>query len=214
LPVLRIPFAVDAALFAPRSGRPDEPGSAADRAATLCHVADMNPVKDQVSLITALAMLAQEREATLHWVGDGPELGRLRRLARELGVYDRIRWWGRVPHAVVPHVMGLSVAFALSSRHEAQGVALAEAACCGLAIACTSVGIAPELHRPATHLAPPRDPAALAAAMGAALDTGTKERADLRRATAQRFGIDAVDRRVDQVYARVAARGGRAPLAA
>ncbi len=197
VPVLRIPFAVDPDQFHAADVCP---------APVFSHVADMNRVKDQECLIVALAILARDRPGiALHWVGDGPRCGALRSLARELNVDHRIRWWGRVPHTVVASVYARSAAFVLSSRHEAQGVVLTEAACSGLPIAATAVGVAPELLPSGTHIARTRDPMGLAVAMQRALETSTATRQRLREGAIARFGRATVDRRLDTAYRRVVA---------
>ncbi len=50
-------------------------------------------------LIRALALLPRELgDPLLTLIGDGPESDRLRRLARELGVEERVRFHGQLPH--------------------------------------------------------------------------------------------------------------------
>jgi glycosyltransferase involved in cell wall biosynthesis len=195
LPVVRVPFGVDPDRFGPRT-RVVQP--------VFVHVADMNPVKDQSTMIVSLALLAREfGDVELHWVGDGPCCGDLRRLARALNVDRRIHWWGRVPHTAITTAYGRAAAFVLSSRHEAQGVVLAEAASAGLPIATTAVGIAHELPSSGAHVVRARDPHALAQAMRAALLTDEPSRRRLQDAAGARFGIAVVDRRLDAVYRRV-----------
>jgi glycosyltransferase involved in cell wall biosynthesis len=200
IPVWRIPFGVDTGRFAPVESAGE---------AVLVHVGDMNPVKDQETLVIAVAQLAGRLERLeLHWVGDGPRCAALRSLARRLGVESAIHWWGRVPHTAVHAAYSRAAAFVASSRHEAQGVALCEAAACGLPTASTGVGVAPELPSGAVHLARQRDPAGLAGAILGALATGADDRLALRDGVARRFGIEAVDRRLDRAY-RLAAAPGR-----
>ncbi len=136
----------------------------------LVHVAELNPVKDQATLLQALALLAQVQPAVrLDLVGGGPQLAQLRRLARDLGVARRIQWWGQVPPSAVPLALARAGAFVLSSLHEGQGMVLAEAAAAGLPIASTQVGMAPDLPAEGVRLARPGDPVALARAMAWAL---------------------------------------------
>jgi glycosyltransferase involved in cell wall biosynthesis len=177
------PYGVDVVRFRPRRF-PRHP--------TLLHVADLNPVKDQATLLQAFAgVAARLPDAELHLVGGGPELARLRRLERELGLGGRIRWWGQIPHSAIHWVFARAGALAVSSLHEAQGIVLAEAAAAGLPIASTAVGMAADLPHEAVRLASPGDATGLTQAMLAALQSGAP------RQRARRAGRDAAVRLYD-----------------
>jgi glycosyltransferase involved in cell wall biosynthesis len=176
------------------------------------HVAELNPVKDQATLLQALALLAQVLPAVrLDLVGGGPQLARLRRLARDLGVARCIQWWGQVPPGVVPLALGRADAFVLASRHEGQGMALAEAASAGLPIASTQVGMAPDLPAEGVRLAPPGDPVGLARAMAWALgvaadpDARRHVQGTLREAAVRDYDVRVCVGRWLALYARLIA---------
>jgi glycosyltransferase involved in cell wall biosynthesis len=99
-----------------------------DDVAVLC-VARLSPEKGQDTLIAAAALLADPRVVVL-LAGGGRERARLERLAAELGVrlvvLPELPWERIVERYVVADV------FALLSRHEPWGVAVNEAAACGL----------------------------------------------------------------------------------
>lgn len=76
----------------------------------------------------------------LRIVGDGPLAGKLKRLANELGVADRVRWLGAVRPEAMPDVFAQCHAFVLASRHETFGVVAAEALMCGKPILTTRCG--------------------------------------------------------------------------
>lgn len=137
--------------------------------ARLVAVSDLRPVKDHATLLEAFAALSSRREVRLDLVGAGETLAATRALAARLGVDQHVRYWGWVP-PVVGHVPFLSAnAFVHASRHEAQGIALIEAACLGLPIATTDVGVADALPGPC-RVVQVGDVAALAAAMDDALN--------------------------------------------
>jgi glycosyltransferase involved in cell wall biosynthesis len=137
----------------------------------LLHVGELNPVKDQATLLRAFAKVLETHPAVnLDLVGGGPQLAHLRRMARELGVASRIQWWGQIPPAAIPYAFDQSSAFVLASRHEGQGMVLAEAAAAGLPIASTRVGMAADLPTAGVRLAAPGDVPGLAQAMREALD--------------------------------------------
>ncbi|MEO8083484.1 MAG: glycosyltransferase [Ardenticatenales bacterium] len=144
-------------------------GEPVGQRACLVAVSDLRPVKDHATLLEAFAALCARRAVRLDLVGAGETLGATRALAARLGVAQHVRYWGWVP-PVVAHVPFLSAhAFVHASRHEAQGIALIEAACLGLPVATTAVGVAGALPGPC-RVVQEGDVAALAAAMEDALD--------------------------------------------
>ena len=128
-------------------------------------------------LLAALALLPPGLAWSLDVVGGGPLQGRLRRQAAALGLGERVRWRGSLPHdRVVEHAAGADL-FALASRISARGDrdglpnVLMEAQLLGAACVATRVSAIPELveHEVNGLLVPSRDPAALAAALERAI---------------------------------------------
>lgn len=143
-PCLRwLPLGVDTARF-----RPGE--MAAPRAIPrLLHVAALAPVKDPGTLIRALAVAqAAGQPAELRLIGGGSAEAATRALAARLGLADRVQFGGALPHDALPAVYAAADLFVFSSRHEAQGMALLEAAACGLPVVGTAVGVLPDLADP------------------------------------------------------------------
>jgi glycosyltransferase involved in cell wall biosynthesis len=102
-------------------------------------VGRLAPVKDQVTLINAFALLAAAApEARLVLVGDGPQRRALESRAMELGLTDRVLLLGRRDdvHDIVP---AFDV-FALSSISEGLPLAVLEAMAAGLGLVVTAVG--------------------------------------------------------------------------
>ncbi|MBV9354106.1 MAG: glycosyltransferase [Chloroflexi bacterium] len=133
----RLPLGVDARRFIP--GDMQRPAAVT----TVVHVASLVPVKDQHTLLRAVAAASQP--VRLEVAGDGPLAAHLAHLAEELGVRDRVCFRGPVAHDCLPAVYRRAAAFALSSVHEAQAMAPLEAAACGVPIVGTAVGVLPEL---------------------------------------------------------------------
>ncbi len=108
----------------------------------IINVGSLTPVKNQAMLLRAVARAPGVR---LKIVGEGPLRGELQRLAAELGIADRVRFAGEIDHGQMPAVYHAADLFAQSSRHEAQGMAVLEAAACGLPVIGTAVGVLPEI---------------------------------------------------------------------
>lgn len=122
------------------------------------------------------------------FIGDGPQLERLRVRSRALGLDGRVRFHGAIPDA--GRFAGAFDLFALSSRTEGTPIALFEAVAAGVPVVATEVGGVPEILSAGEGLlVPPEDPAALAAAIRQAHGdpAGALQRA---AAAEQRMGRD------------------------
>ncbi len=135
--------------------------------ATLAHVDGRKRHED---VLRALPLLPAE----LRWVviGAGPELPRLRALARDLGVEERVRFRGQLAPRAAHAQLARCHAMALPSVDEAFGVAYVEALARGVpAIGCAGESGPDEIAALGAGmlLVPPRDPAAVAAAIERAI---------------------------------------------
>lgn len=160
----RIPLGVDTSMFVPgpRRERRGPP--------VLVHAASLSLVKDQATLVRALAHVRRcGRECLLEIAGTGDEEARLRRETKRREIEHATRFLGAVPHDAMPAIYRGGDIFVLSSRHEAQCMAALEAAACGLPVVGTAVGVVPELAPAAGAVAPVGDDRALAACLGALL---------------------------------------------
>jgi glycosyltransferase involved in cell wall biosynthesis len=165
------PLGVDTHLFCP--AQPDiVPEDVLDLAGQfkLLHVASLVPIKDQVTLLRSMALVAKQHPGVhLHVLGDGPLRASLNTEARALNVSEHVTFHGDVPHERLPNFYRAADLFVLSSRYESQSLVVLEAAACGCPAVGTAVGILPELLPP-EHLAPVGDSPALAAAVGRLLE--------------------------------------------
>ena len=104
---------------------------------------------------------AVDVEAVL--VGDGPERDRLDRLARDLGVHDRVTFLGARPHADMPGILASGELAVFPSLMEATSVAALECMACELPVAASEVGGLPEIvDERVGALFRPADPESLA----------------------------------------------------
>ncbi|MBN1558261.1 MAG: glycosyltransferase [Lentisphaerae bacterium] len=173
----------------------------------IAHAGRLHPQKNQALLFRALAALCrpdpssrnlkpETRNLLLWLLGRGPLEKRLRRLARRLGIADRIRWLGFQANPF-PFVRNAD-AFVLSSNWEGAPNALIEAMACGTPVIATRCPYGPgELIADGRTglLVPPNDPAALAAALRRLIDEPGLRAAlggNARRAVAGAFALPRV----------------------
>jgi glycosyltransferase involved in cell wall biosynthesis len=107
----------------------------------LLHVASLNRVKDQPTLLRAVARVQETHpEVTLDIVGVDTLHGSVQQLAADLGLGDAVRFHGFVASDELPPFLHAAQLHIVSSRHEAGPVALVEAAGCGVPTVGTRVG--------------------------------------------------------------------------
>lgn len=139
--------------------------------------------KDVPTLLHAFKILRQARPGRLLILGDGPERGRLERLARDLNLEQSVYFAGFVDKPL--GYLRQAQLFVLSSIYEGFGNVLPEALLCGLPIVSTDCDFGPkEILGDGKWgtLVPIRDPAALAEAMGNSLDNPPSAQKQRQRA--------------------------------
>jgi glycogen(starch) synthase len=122
-------------------------------------------------LVRAFARAELPGDVHLVIGGDGPEHDRLRTLAAELGVADRLQLPGRLERGQVVSVLGGALALAVPSRAEAFGIALLEGWRAGVPVVATTRGGPADLVLDGVDgwLADPQDTAAFARALRTAV---------------------------------------------
>ncbi len=134
--------------------------------ARLIQVASLNRVKDQETLLRAVAQLARgPYPFHMDIVGDDTLGGKAQRLARDLGVADRVRLHGFMTQRQLLPLMRDAHVLVVSSRHEAGPVAVLEAAAVGVPTVGTAVGHVLEWAPEAAVAVPIGDWQSLAAAL-------------------------------------------------
>lgn len=135
----------------------------------LLQTAALNRVKDHSTLLDALARLRKTVDVELDLVGEDTMDGRLQHEAMRLGVQDVVRFHGFVPHDQLAAFRRAAHLYVQSSRHEAAGVAVLEAAAARLPIVGTRVGFVADWADAAVLPVSPGDPEGLAAAIASLL---------------------------------------------
>ena len=140
----------------------------------ILYVGQMKPVKGTDVLTEAMGLLRERADGApnLILIGVGPMRPWMEKRFAELGVVDRTRFMGRIPHDDIPAWFAAADFLVLPSRSEGLPTAACEAAASGRALVATAVGGTPEIvsHEQTGLLVPPEDPAALARAIGWLLD--------------------------------------------
>lgn len=159
---------LDADLFRPYDRRlcRDQLGLPRDKP-VLATVGALIPRKGQRFVIEALAKLP---DALLLIAGQGADEPVLRAQAKELGVAERVRFVGSVPHQELPILLNAADIFVLPSSSEGLANAWVEALACGTPVVTTPIPGAQELITdPDWGRLVPRSATAIAEAVGALL---------------------------------------------
>jgi glycosyltransferase involved in cell wall biosynthesis len=144
----------------------------------LLHVASMNPVKDHGTLLRAFQLVLQSGvDARLDIAGEDTLMGAASALATRLGICERVCFRGFQPSEAIVPIYQRSHLFVLSSRHEAAGAVVLEAAACGVPVVGTAVGYIADWAPERARAVATQDPAALATAIRELLiDRETRDR--------------------------------------
>lgn len=169
VPARRVPLGVDLRSWPAAPPRGRQPGPA-----RLIHVASLNRVKDQPTLLRALAVLAESGvDFRMDVVGQDTLDGEMQRLAHELGLDARVCFHGFKTQRELRPMMEAADLLVMSSRHEAGPLVLLEAAVAGVPTVGTAVGHLAEWSPSAALAVPVADWSALAEAIGRVLSDET-----------------------------------------
>jgi glycosyltransferase involved in cell wall biosynthesis len=158
----RIPLGVDLEAWPTREPVRRDP----DRPARLLHVASLNLVKDQETLLRALVNVARSGVPfELDVIGEDILHGRIQALADQLGLGQCVRFHGFLPQRQLRPFVEAADVMIVSSRHEAGPLAMLEAAVVGVPTVGTAVGHVVEWAPEAALAVPVGDSAALAVAL-------------------------------------------------
>ena len=173
----------------------------------LVTIARLTGCKGHATLLKALpAVFRRYPQALSVLAGDGELAADLQSLCARLGLEGRVRLLG-FRHDV-PDLIQAADLFVLPSHQEGLCSTLIDAMLAGRAIVATSVGGIPELvggagpgSEPLAWVVPPRDPAALAEAIGAALASPDERALRAERARRQARRLFTADQMVEATWA-------------
>lgn len=209
-----LPKAVDTELFS-------SIGPGADRIGVprIVMVArDLLPHKGIEDVIGALARLPKAELVVMGGphpdrLPDDPDVCRLRTVATERGVGDRVHLTGRVPLERLPSTLRSADVFVCASWYEPFGLPVVEAMSCGVPVVATAAGgmLDTVVNDVTGILVPPRDQVKMTEALGEVLHGGALRRgmglAGRTRARS-RYGWDRIAAETQTIYeAAIAAAG-------
>jgi glycosyltransferase involved in cell wall biosynthesis len=151
----------------------------------------LRPMKDHPTFLQAASLLAQKRNhLRFVCVGAGPSGYResLHRLTRSLKLTDKVIWpGGRSDMPAVFNALDLLVS---SSITEGFSNVIAEAMACGVPCVATDVGDSAWLMGNMGEVVPPREPVALADAMGKLLVRRPRSAIRIRQRIVEQFSVE------------------------
>ena len=185
-----VPCGVDTAEFVPAARPPRR-----RRRHRIVTIGRLVPRKGYDTVVRALAEVPDAELLVVGGppaaeLGTDPEVARLRELAAECGVADRVRFTGAVPPGEVAAILPECDVVVTAAWYEPFGIVPVEAMACGVPVVATDVGGHRDTVVPGTtgELVPAREPHTLARVLCELLDDPARRR---------RYGVAARRRAVD-----------------
>lgn len=204
--VSQLVLGVDTDEWPPRPPRARDPS----RPARLLHVASLNAVKDQTTLIRALVILrARGIEFSVDVAGEDTLDGAVQREVSAAGMDASVRFHGFLPQRELRPLFDDADVVIVSSRHEAGPLVLAEAAVAGVPTVGTAVGQIADWAPDAAVAVAVGDAEALSSALVDVLTSDARRMriADEAQRRALRQDANATARDVLDLYAAITERG-------
>ena len=129
-----IPWGIDTGLF---TYKPHERGDVIQ----FYHIANLHPVKDQLTLLRAFRVIADQIPARLTIIGEGVDLHRLESWITSLKLEKEIVRLDQIPYSSLPDHYHQADVLLHTSLSEGQSEVVTEAMSCGVIVCGTSVGL-------------------------------------------------------------------------
>jgi len=110
----------------------------------ITHISNFRKVKRIPDIIKIFYNIQKEMPAKLMMVGDGPEKEKAEVLCMELGIYDKVIFFGNSNE--IDKILCLTDLFLLPSETESFGLAALEAMACGVPVISSNSGGLPEVN--------------------------------------------------------------------
>ena len=105
------------------------------------HVGNFHPVKDHVTLLKTFQLICGVLPSHLTLIGEGVWEGKIKSLAEQLNIRDKITFEGLRPHEELPAFYHQSDVLIHTSISEGHPIVVEEAMSCGVIVCGTSVGL-------------------------------------------------------------------------
>jgi N-acetyl-alpha-D-glucosaminyl L-malate synthase BshA len=110
----------------------------------ITHISNFRKVKRIPDIIKIFYNIQKEMPAKLMMVGDGPEKEKAEALCMELGIYDKVIFFGNSNE--IDKILCMTDLFLLPSETESFGLAALEAMACGVPVISSNSGGLPEVN--------------------------------------------------------------------
>lgn len=110
----------------------------------ITHISNFRAVKNIPDVINVFNLIQKEIKAKLMMVGDGPEKAKAERLCEELGISDKVIFFGNSHE--INQILSYSDLFLLPSETESFGLAALEAMACNVPVISSNSGGLPEVN--------------------------------------------------------------------
>ncbi|MCD4784523.1 MAG: N-acetyl-alpha-D-glucosaminyl L-malate synthase BshA [Candidatus Eremiobacteraeota bacterium] len=114
-----------------------------DNEKILIHMSNFRPVKKILNTIRVFEKIQREIPAVLLMVGDGIQRYEAGQLVGEMNLQNRVKFLGKIES--VEHILPIADLFIINSVKESFGLAVLEAAACGVPAVVTDIGGLPEV---------------------------------------------------------------------
>jgi len=151
-----IPWGIDGSLFSYKE-------KSIARPVQFLHIANLHPVKDQVTLLRAFKIISDEIPAHLLIIGEGISEGRIKILIGEMNLQSKIEILKQLPYESLPAYYHQADVLLHTSLSEGQSEVVTEALSCGVLVCGTHVGLMADLAGQCCITVPIQDDKALAA---------------------------------------------------
>jgi glycosyltransferase involved in cell wall biosynthesis len=137
--ILVIPFGPDTRVFRFANGKFQ------NEVVRFIHIGNHTPVKDQKMLLDAFIKINEKQKSHLKIIGFDALKGQIKSYAGQLDLNANIEFIEPVPHQKIAAYLAEADIILQTSIYEGQGMAMAEAASCGVLLAGTRVGLLSDL---------------------------------------------------------------------
>jgi len=175
------------------------------RERVIVHVGRLSKEKCVDVVLHSFAELAKTRDdASLLLIGDGPAKKELEKTAHHLGMADRVRFTGFVPHDELMNsgMLGLCDVFVTASTMESQGMVILEAMSFGIPVVAVDEGAVGEVVGESGFLTEPGDAVAIALHVDRLLSDKSlaADMARLSKQRAKQFSVNTVTTKLLGIY--------------